>query len=243
MAKLLQSLIRKTLFSKNGDLASFDDPYLTAANLLKGKSITGIMDVGASNGRISKRLLKLFSEAQAYAFEPNPLYRETLLEYAKNEVRFHPQFFAVSDKDGTIDLQITDSPGSTSVFMPGRFLKNLDPQGSVVTHCEQVECLTIDHWLDRFDNPNIQVMKFDIQGGELNAMKGAANILDTKVLLIYTEILFNPLYDGGAIYSDIDRILRNHGFVLYNIYKPRSDKKDMLLWGNAIYIHAGRLKL
>lgn len=243
MAKLFQSLIRKTLLSKYDNLASFDDPYLTTAKLLKGKSITGIMDVGASNGRISKRLLKLFPEAHAYAFEPNPLYRDTLLDYAKKETRFHPQFFAVSDNDGSVELQITASPGSTSMFTPGRFLKNLDPQGSVVKHTEQVECLTLDHWLNKNNSPDIQVMKFDIQGGELNAMKGAVNVLETKVLLIYTEILFNPLYDGGSIYSDIDRILRSHGFILYNIYKPRADKKDMLLWGNAIYIHAERLKL
>lgn len=243
MANFFQSLIRKAFLGKHGNLTSFDDAYSTAARLLKGKSVTGIMDIGASNGRISKRLLKLFPTAQTYAFEPNPLYRNTLTDYAESEKRFHPQFLALSNEDSTVELQITASPGSTSLFTPGRFLKNLDPQGSVITKTEKVECLTIDHWLEKNNNPDIQVMKFDIQGGELNAMKGAVNVLEKKVLLIYTEILFNPLYDGGAVFSDIDKILRDQGFVLYNIYKPRADKNDTLLWGNAIYVHAERLGL
>lgn len=243
MAKILQSIFKNTLLSKSGNLVSFDDPYLIASNLLANKKVTGVMDIGASNGRISKRLLNLFPDAQAYGFEPNPLYRQTLLDFKNCEPRFHPQFLALSDSDCTVDLQITESPGSTSLFNPGKFLKNLDPEGSVVKKTEQVECTTIDNWLEKNNNLEIQVMKFDIQGGELNAMKGAENLLDNKVLLIYTEILFNPLYEGGAVFSDIDKVLRERGFVLHNIYKPRSDNNDMLLWGNAIYVHANRLNL
>jgi len=83
----------------------------------------------------------------------------------------------------------------------------------------------------------IQVMKFDIQGGELNALRGAAGLLKKSVALVYTEILFNPLYEGGALFSEIDLCLRNSGFVLYDIYKPRHHRDGKLLWANAIFIH------
>ena len=86
-------------------------------------------------------------------------------------------------------------------------------------------------------------MKFDIQGGEVNALKGATTMLQTSTMLVYVEVLFNPLYEGGAIFSDLDAQLRTVDFLLYNIYKPKVDKNGQLLYANAIYIHANRLSL
>jgi len=85
------------------------------------------------------------------------------------------------------------------------------------------------------------LIKFDIQGGELKALQGATRLLKDSTLLIYTEVLFNPLYNDGAIFSEIDLFLRKHGFVLYDIYKPKYDSNSLLLWGNAIYFHADKI--
>jgi hypothetical protein len=63
------------------------------------------------------------------------------------------------------------------------------------------------------------------------------------VLAIYTEIFFNPMYEGGAIYSEIDLFLRSCGFSLYNLYKPRADQGGMLEQGNAIFVKAEALGL
>jgi hypothetical protein len=84
-------------------------------------------------------------------------------------------------------------------------------------------------------------MKFDIQGGELKALQGATRLLNNSTLLIYTEVLFNSLYDNGAIFSEIDLFLRKQGFVLHDIYKPKYDSNGLLLWGNAIYLHAEKI--
>ena len=97
MANKFGSFLKKRLFGKNRNLVSFDEPFEVMARLLKGHKVTGIIDAGASNGRISKRLLRKFPAAQAYAFEPNPLYTETLKQSAKDDPRFHPQFLALSD--------------------------------------------------------------------------------------------------------------------------------------------------
>lgn len=115
------------------------------------------------------------------------------------------------------DLHVTASLGSTSLFIPGERLKKTYPQGTSVTSVEKVNAVTIDGWVKHHGDTPIQLMKFDIQGGELLALRGAAHVLQTSTLLIYTEILFNSLYDGGAIYSEIDLYLRECGFVLYDI--------------------------
>lgn len=241
MANLLKSLVKHTLFRKSGNLVSLDKNYNAIARLLSGHRVTGILDAGASNGRISRRFLRMFPEAHAFAFEPQPLYREVLGRYEQQSSRFHSYFVALSDTAGSLDLQLTHSPGTTSLFEPDERMKSLYPEETVTAGSHNVEVVTIDEWARRNGNPAIQLMKFDIQGGELKALQGAAGVLRSSTLVVYTEILFNSLYKGGAIYSQIDLCLREHGFVLYNIYKPRSDKKGMLIQAEAIFVHAERM--
>lgn len=241
MANLFRSFLHKTPFAKKQNLISRDDPYEVIMQLLCKHEVTGIIDAGASNGRISRRLLRLFPKARVYAFEPNSLYTEILHQYAAQDSRFHPQFQALSDHEGTVDLHVTGSPGNTSLFRPGGHLKKIDAQGTSIKRVEKVETVTIDGWAKRNGNPPIQLMKFDIQGGELNAFRGATQMLSSSTLLVYTEILFNTLYDGGAIGSQLDLCLREYGFVLYDLFKPKYASNGLLMWGNAIFLHAERL--
>ena len=108
MSNRFSSFIKKKLLGKNQNLVSFDEPFEVMARLLKDCHVTGIIDAGASNGRISKRIIRKFPTAQAYAFEPNPLYTETLKQYAKDDSRFHPQFLALSNHEGTDELYVTE---------------------------------------------------------------------------------------------------------------------------------------
>ena len=144
---------------------------------------------------------------------------------------------------GTADLKVTQSPGTTSLFLPEQRMKTLYPKETVATGVEKVEVVTVDDWATHNGDPAVQLMKFDIQGGELKAMQGASRVLQTSTLLVYTEIFFNPLYEGGAIYSQIDLCLRESGFLLHNIFKPKSDRNDVLVQADAIFVHAERLGL
>lgn len=243
MANRFSSFLKKVIIGKDANLISLDEPYKVIKSLLTDRKVTGILDAGASNGRLSSRMLGLFPEAQAYAFEPNPMYRSELELLADSNERFHPVYAALSDKEGVLDLNITESPGSTSLFAPGNRIKRMNPKGSEVKRVESVNVDTIDNWVARNDVNEIELMKFDIQGGELNAFKGGERTLSDSTLVIYTEILFNRMYEGGAVYSELDLCLREYGFVLYDIFKPKYDENRLLMWANAIFIHAGRMGL
>ncbi len=128
MGNRLSSFIKKKIIGKGGNLVSLDEPYQMMAHLLWNYPVTGMIDAGASDGRISRRLLREFPAAHVYAFEPNPLYAEALRQYAKDDPRFHPQFLALSDHEGTATLHVTESPGSTSLFTPGNRLRQFQPQ-------------------------------------------------------------------------------------------------------------------
>ncbi len=240
-SKIFRFFAHRMRSSKDGNLLSFDEPYTVIARLLKGHTVTHIIDAGASTGRISQRLLRLFPGACVHAFEPNPIYADVLRRLSVENTRLKPEFYAFSDQEHTVELNITRSPGTTSLFKPDTSLTTSYPEASEITGIEHVKALTIDGWTERNMVSPVQFMKFDIQGGELKALIGASRVLQTETLVLYTEILFNSLYKGGALYSEIDLFLRKKGFHLYDIYKPRYSRKGTLLWGNALFVHVERL--
>lgn len=243
MSNALSSFLKKRLLRKDQNLVSTDDPYEVMKRLLSRHSVTGILDAGASNGRISLRLLRLFPKATAYAFEPNPFYRETLTHKAEADPRLRPQFLALADREGSVPLHIAQSPGISSFFTPSQSLKRLYPEDSTIRETVHVEAVTVDDWASRAGVKSIELMKFDIQGAELMALQGAEKMIATVTLAIYTELLFNTLYEGDALYSQIDLFLRKAGFVLFDFFKPRYDGQKRLLWANALFLHSARMAM
>jgi len=243
VANRIGTFLKKKIIGKNQNLISLDEPYEVMRRLMEGHSVTGIIDAGASRGHISKRLLRKFPQAKVYAFEPHPMYRQVLEAYAAQEPRFCPQFAALSDCQGTAELYITESAGNTSLLKPAPALSRIDPAGAAVRQTVSVPLATIDQWRSQNGSLPIQVMKFDIQGYELAALKGAAQALRDSVLLIYSEVWLNPVYEGGALLGDIDAFLRPYGFWLYDIYKPKYSPDGPIQWANALFVRAERLGL
>lgn len=241
MSNCLSSFLKKKLLGRDQNLVSLDDQYEVMKNLLKDIPVTGILDAGASYGRISKKLLRLFPDANVYAFEPNPIYLETLLQIQKENIQLHPYFAALSDFVGTSDFYVTQAPSDSSLLAPEQRLKAISPTGASLKKTLRVDVTTIDQWAEQNGNLPIQLMKFDIQGAELKALQGGVNILHSSAMLIYTEVWFYPVYQGCALIGDIDSFLRQNGFELFDLFKPHYDKLGRLAWANVIYINSGKL--
>jgi FkbM family methyltransferase len=119
MANKISTFIKKMIIGKKQNLVSLDDQYEVIENLLRDIPVTGILDAGASYGRVAKKLLRLFPEANVYAFEPNPIYCETLLQVQKENVRLHPCFAALSDFVGTADYYLKNEQEREKIAQTG----------------------------------------------------------------------------------------------------------------------------
>ncbi len=241
MSNSIGVFLKKTILRKSGNLVSLEDPFDVMPRLLQGRSVTGILDAGAGYGRISRKLIRRFPQAHVFAFEPNELYAGTLRQFAEAEPRFHPYSAALSDETGRAFLNVTSSPGSTSLLTPGGRMRDSFHQEVSVEDRREVGVTTIDDWVRSNGTPSLELLKFDIQGAELKALRGATCALRDSVLLVYSEVWFNPGYEAGALFSEIDSFLRSCGFVLYDFYKPKHDRRGVIIWGNAIFVHASRL--
>ncbi len=243
MSNRLSSFLKKKLIGGQRNLVSLDEPYAVMARLLKRSAVTGILDAGASNGHISERLLNWFPQATAYAFEPNPLYVQTLQDLARRDPRIRPQFAALSDRVGRDHLNITESAGATSLLKPGERFKDMVPVGAAIKSVSEVEVVTLDDWAARNGNPSVELMKFDIQGAELKALRGAERMLRESTLLVFAEIWFNGVYEGCPLYGEIDAFLRAQGFALYDMYKPKYDPHGLLVSTDAIFLKSAKVPL
>jgi hypothetical protein len=94
----------------------------------------------------------------------------------------------------------------------------------------------------------IDLLKLDIQGAELDVLRGAERLLPTA-LVIQTEVEFLPMYEGQPLFADIDSHLRARGFQIHNIASPRRplytpiadpDREladfSQVMWTDAVYV-------
>ena len=95
---------------------------------------------------------------------------------------------------------------------------------------------------------DIDYIKIDVQGAEVDVFRGAPKTL-AKATLIQTEVEFIELYEGQPLFTDVDRILRAAGFQFHTFlgfgqrcFKPLLANDDpnrglrQFLWSDALYV-------
>lgn len=135
------------------------------------------LDVGANFGLLSCGLAERHgAKIKFHLFEPN----RSLVSWIERSLARYPDVerkinsAAVSDREGTVSFAV-DS-GQTGV-------SHIVPDGG-----EQIASMTIDSYLDREDIPLVALMKMDIEGYELTAVRGAAESLKSRrIRAVYFE--------------------------------------------------------
>jgi FkbM family methyltransferase len=185
-------------------LASNLDPPLT------------VVDVG-SRGGIDGTWLALRPHLRAFGFDADSDECDRLARlYGSDRMTFVP--LALGATPGTRRLYVTADPACSSLFPPlpntRRLYAALEVTAPVTTRLVPVD--TLDNWGDREGVVPISFLKLDTQGSELEILEGATRSL-RSVVAVRTEIEFNPIYAEQPLFGDIDRFLRQHGFVLWRL--------------------------
>lgn len=189
-----------------------------------------ILDCGANVGYVSRDLRTMYPRATIYAFEPVSKVHGQLCGMA-TEHDFHAVNMAVSDTTGRSVIHLTASPESNSLF--GFQEGSPCEQWHREVGEEEIETCRLDDWCESngIAHERIDILKLDIQGAELMALRGARKILQTA-RVVYLEVQFVPLYKDSPLFDEVETFMKECGYRRHAIY-PSDHPAD---WGDAMYV-------
>ena len=139
---------------------------------------------------------------------------------------------AIADVSGRARLHVTSADQCSSLLPLGRHLEYY-PE-IVETRTIDVPAWTLDDLIAQLGiHPGrFNLLNIDIQGAELQALKGARRLL-ASIEAINVEVNFEELYDGCAQIEDIDQLLSEHGFRRIATSCPFHPS-----WGDSFYLRS-----
>lgn len=205
-----------------------------------------IVDVGANPINPPPYLALLQAGlCDVVGFEPQP---EALAELEKTKGP-HESYLPYAVGDGTRKtLRLYASGGFTSVFEPDLGAMGFlgKPNWGRVNDAIPLDTVALDACPEvaPFD-----LLKIDIQGGEVAVFDGARRLLQSALCVI-TEVRFYPLYEGEPMLGGVDNALREQGYFLHKFMFSKAAAlpssqlsrlkfrrmRDQLVDGDAVYL-------
>lgn len=184
-----------------------------------------VFDIGASNGQWTRECKKIFANTRYVLVDPLQNNREALMQMARDDT--HVTVFCGVAGASPGMLQLYDHGDQSSVLWSDDF------PGAVRT----VEATTVDALFQAQGSPAPVLLKADVQGYELEVLKGAARCLSFVEVLIL-EVSFRRIYKDNVLAHEIIAYLGERGFRIYEIcsYLQRATDRD-LVQSDFVFVH------
>lgn len=225
-------------------------------NILQPDDNLIVIDGGARNG--PKDLVGLEQLCQFHCFEPNPCELTGIdwlvaeqIKTATRQGNTTAYPFALCGSSGSATLNISVRPGATSTLEPNctlldRFAADNFSELKEIVKRIQVPAISLHDFMSKAELSNIDFIKLDTQGNELDILKSAGDYLDS-VSVIMTEVELVPLYKDQPLLHDISQFLCSRGFELIDLQSTPTCRRFLarpdlppsayqLVWGDAIYV-------
>jgi FkbM family methyltransferase len=187
---------------------------LELLELTQAKPPQVIYDIGANIGTWVLLARSVFPQSKIHAFEPLVLHYEAFEKtmHAIPDVFLHK--IALGSSTCILNMQVTSFSDASSILEITD--TSYDVFGITKDRNEAVNVVCLDDYVSKHDLPLPDLMKLDIQGYELEALKGAAHCLKHAKYLII-EVSFIEFYHGQPLFHDIIMFLAQYDFYLYSL--------------------------
>lgn len=181
-------------------------------NLLKTDLV---LDVGANIGQFARSIRKTGYDGEIISFEPLSEVYDNLIKNSSNDNKWkiYPKC-AIGNSRDEVTINVSKNFFSSSV------LNILDEHVNPAPDSKYIDSYIVDQIkLDDLDfdkDFNSIFLKIDVQGYELDVLKGAAKLLD-KISLIKVEISYTELYDNSTNWRSLVDFLNKKDFEIWDV--------------------------
>ena len=199
-----------------------------------GADFRSVLDVGAHRGQFALFAGWRFPGTKLYCFEPLPDARGKLESVLADQPESSTFPLALGSRSGRVTMHVSRRDDSSSILRPTERQTAAFP-GTDEAAQEEVELARLDDVLAGGGPlPRPCLLKIDVQGNELEVLRGASLTLD-QVDEVLVECSFVELYEGQARAEDVVVLLKKHGFRLAGVFSVVHDQGGRQLQGDFLF--------
>jgi len=188
-----------------------------------------VLDIGANTGEFIINAKKTFPSARIIAFEPVESCFIKLKDRFgdKSNITLYNVALGSENKKGAIF--VSDFSPSSSIVRP---------EGNYKT--EEISIKRLDEYLDILKGENKVFIKIDVEGFELEVLKGAESFLQ-RADWIYLE---SRILDSiGCNFTDLYNYLTSRNWLFLGSYDNVFNDKGYLIYFDALFLNMNRNNL
>ncbi len=177
-------------------------------------NINTIFDVGANIGQMSMQFQKDFPDSKIYSFEPvKSTFNKLSNRFAKNTNVFTINL-ALGLNEGTQHISLY--PDNLSVL---NSLKHENTNVNDILIKEVINIDTLDNFFEKNQIGNIDILKIDVEGSEMDVLKGAEQTIKNKLVnFILIEVGMCDFNKRHIKISEMIDYLNQKGFLFFCLY-------------------------
>ena len=210
-----------------------------------------VLEIGAlpleGQAEPAHQLLEVFPGSRIIAFEIDKQLCAELNRKAKRGMRFYPA--ALGKTEEVRPLYETAHPMCTSLYKPNEPLleRYFNLEVAMLKSVGSVQTVSLDRFAADNGVADVDFIKIDVQGAELDVFAGGVAAL-RDVVAIVSEVEFVPLYVDQPLFGDVCRFLSGHDLMFHKLLgmagralKPTLMNNDsnfavQHMWSDAMFV-------
>lgn len=180
-----------------------------------------VIDIGANRGQFALAVRHYVPNAKLISFEPlkEPAARFRTVFAGDSTTVLHEAAIGPESEQRTMHISAQDDSSS---LLPITSLQGEIFPGTIEVSTVAVRVAPLDAFVSEIDIAGPALLKLDVQGFELEALRGCDSLL-TSFQWIYCESSFVELYSGQHLTAEVIDWLSSKGFRIQGIYNPAYD--------------------